>query len=325
MELNTNSLNNLNFGFGFKTSAIQKFYTKSCSMQNAAAKSGCLEKIPNSDCFTKTLSSANTHRGLFAPNPAIKSFKQRKEKLQIADYLALSNEDRLAIRQKAKKRHIKAANININLGLNLKDNLDKMYGKDGYVFVSIGTSPSLIAKVMEYSGVEVKYLPISDFGGRNSYSLDEICKRCDMGQYLDFVSSQGINPDSVLKSNKKFIFYDYTDTGATLRKFRELMVDKMGLDETKIEFRSINQDLEQTAADKNAVKDYISDYLYNAYAADHSSVSHLPYSWIGRVEITPQNFSAHSKKDAKFFNFLIMDELNKGGLLTQNPNNGSIL
>lgn len=49
---------------------------------------------------------------------------------------------------------------NIYLADDLKKYLDKKYGENGYIFASIGTPPSLVAKVFEYMGVETKYLPI---------------------------------------------------------------------------------------------------------------------------------------------------------------------
>ena len=291
-----NAQNKTCFKSNPKNSALQNFFMQSLN--------ATLEKTTSADTFIKKDDLAQKIKHFFTQYSAVKAFKKRKEKFQISDFLALKAEEIIAIKQKAKKKHIKAADINLRLGLEIKQKLDNTYGKDGYVFISIGTSPSLIAKVLEFQGVEVKYLPIS---------------------YFDFVSQQGINKDAVSKSGKKFVFYDYTYTGETLKKIEQLMTEKMGLDKTKTAFRSINEDLINSNTDNQIVSDYIADYLEAAYAADYSSVRHLPYSQIEKVEITPENFSANDKKDPKFFNFLVMEKLKQMGILRQNPNNSTVI
>lgn len=312
-----NAQNKTCFKSNPKNSALQNFFMQSLN--------ATLEKTPSADTFIKKDDLAQKIKHFFTQYSAVKAFKKRKEKFQISDFLALKAEEIIAIKQKAKKKHIKAADINLRLGLEIKQKLDNTYGKDGYVFISIGTSPSLIAKVLEFQGVEVKYLPISDFGNTANIPLDEIYRKYDFKSYFDFVSQQGINKDAVSKSGKKFVFYDYTYTGETLKKIEQLMTEKMGLDKTKTAFRSINEDLINSNTDNQIVSDYIADYLEAAYAADYSSVRHLPYSQIEKVEITPENFSANDKKDPKFFNFLVMEKLKQMGILRQNPNNSTVI
>ena len=70
---------------------------------------------------------------------------------QLKDFFYYNLDDNLQI----------AVEDNLAVALPLKELLDRKYGKDKYIFVSIGSSPSPIGRIFEFSGVETKYLPIS--------------------------------------------------------------------------------------------------------------------------------------------------------------------
>ena len=58
------------------------------------------------------------------------------------------------------------ADMNFEVGKIFKKALDEKYGENNYIFECIGTSPAPIGRFLEFSGVEVHYLPIS---GLKSY------------------------------------------------------------------------------------------------------------------------------------------------------------
>ena len=88
---------------------------------------------------------------------------ERSRKFGLGEFLSLRKAEKTALKKITEEDLENDAKINTKIGLKLRDKLDNEYGKNKYVFVCIGTSPSGIARVMEFSGVETKYIPISHF------------------------------------------------------------------------------------------------------------------------------------------------------------------
>lgn len=90
------------------------------------------------------------------PEKILKLFKQ----FSIADYKQLTIEQIEILRNNLSKELIKARDVTMIFSANIKSKLNKEY-PNGYIFVSIGRSPAVIGKALEYQGIEVKYCPIS--------------------------------------------------------------------------------------------------------------------------------------------------------------------
>ena len=290
------------------------------------------------DCFQKSDSFQNRNKTGFlqrlfakkAPkiHPAYKSFLEKEDKFSISDYLSLSEKDRLAIKQGVGLECYLPVCMNVNFAQGIKGFLDEKY-----VFVSIGTSPSLIAKVLECMGVETKYLPLSRLGSKDSYiyDTDTVFLNYKYDKYAEFLKTQGITKEELEKGDKKYIFYDYTLSGETLKRFECIMREKFSLPADKIEFRSLNEDLMSlfngkiVIDDADAVESYIKDCFYYGDAEKFSSIRSLPFTRVDIANYEPAALAKYDEQKPKIFNFLVMDKLHSSKLLKENPLNANSL
>lgn len=231
-----------------------------------------------------------------------------------------------------------AANENITIAMSLKKFLDEKYGKDKYVFVSIGTSPAPIARVFEFMGVETKYIPVS--GLSNIKNIQEITENPYFENYKKFIEEQGIEKETIKKGDKTYIFYDYTNTGASLNVFKDLMLNGLKLPEGQVDFRSLSKDI-TSLKDKIGQKNYcdavvmqslglddtslasyyIGYYLTSSIGSYYGGLGHLHYSGL---HLLPLIVKRHYES-AKIYNLTIMSKLNDMGLLVHNPKNNDAL
>lgn len=244
----------------------------------------------------------------------------RDSKFTIDSYNRLTEEENNLLREVADIDTKLAVNSSVDLGLKFKSYLDEKYGEDKYVFVSIGTSPTGIARVMEFSGVETKYLPATDLA-RVSSERDIEQHQDKYPVYKEFLKQQGITNEDIDSSGKKYLFYDYTFTGKSLKIFEILMQQEFLVDSPNIEYRSLNGDLIIAANKGNSVNsdvcDYIDEYFKEASIAQYGGVPHL------RLDEMDKVFKKkHSYGNApNLFNFLMIHILSKSDCLKQNPKN----
>lgn len=258
-------------------------------------------------------------------NFTLQDFYNKKDKFQISDYKDMSETTKQQIRKAIPKDIKNAAETNIDMALNLKTMLDKQYGKNGYVFVSIGRSPSLIAKVFENMGTETKYLPISHIGEEGA-TLESVTKRLDTTKYSNLLKQQGLTPVKMLANPKKYLFYDYTDKGRSLKIFKELLTKTFHLPKFKMQFKSLNSDLLATNYDdETKIFDYIDEYLKHSSSEKYSSIARLDYFNTPDNDFSTETLTKHDNPNAKFYNFLVIDKLSRYGLLNENLRNQTSL
>ena len=131
----------------------------------------------------------------------------RSQKFSIKDYNSLSKLEKTVLRE-ASRVYKKSAEDSLKVGLKVKEKLDKYQGEGNYVFCSIGTSPAGIGRVLEFSGAEVRYLPISRLNWL--YSVNDWPKFSHKFQkYKEFLAEQGLSSEEVSKSDKNYLFYDF--------------------------------------------------------------------------------------------------------------------
>ncbi len=249
------------------------------------------------------------------------------KKFDIDMYNALSKDYRnIMLENCLKNRDIKnAAEINLKIGTALKKELDDDFGKDSYVFVSVGTSPSCLARILEFSGVETKYLPASYLRWIKDSDIE--CEKYSgrNKKYGKFLEEQNLTNEYIEKSGKKYLFYDYTLTGKSLNNFKKIMEEVYGLKSDKIQYRSLNADLIIIALkNKNLaslISDYIQKYLLYAEAGHYGGISHLPFNRFNEIDLCNDYYTPL----AQCYNFLIMSTLDKKKLLKNNPKNKTSL
>lgn len=252
-----------------------------------------------------------------------KKIFERKGKFDIEKYQSLSKVEKEIIREVSHHSVKIAASENVEQGLKLKKQLDRLYGKNKYVFVCIGTSPACIARVMEFSGVETKYIPISGLGKAINYNNINRCLQ-DTNEYTRFLTEQGISNEEIEKSGKKYLFFDYINSGKTLEFFQQIMEQNFGVDSTQIEYLSLNEALESANSmvfSKDKSEEYIWKYLTHSYSERFCGVPHINYRDLNEI------YSVIAKESpvGKQYNFFVIDELNKLKLLKHNTKNEGLL
>ena len=244
----------------------------------------------------------------------------RDSKFTIDSYNRLTEEENTLLREVADMDTKLAVNSSVDLGLKFKSYLDEKYGKDKYVFVSIGTSPTGIARVMEFTGVETKYLPVTDLA-RVSSESDIDAHKDKYPVYKEFLKQQGITSEDINSSGKKYLFYDYTFTGKSLKIFEILMEHEFGVTSPNIEYRSLNGDLNIAANSVNnmhrEVCEYVEEYFKDSSMAQYGGVPHLRLDQMDKVFEQKQYYG----NAPNLFNFLMIHILSKSNCLKQNPKN----
>lgn len=245
-------------------------------------------------------------------------FQERK--FGVDDYRRMNDVEKSFFGFTVPKEIKQAAVESVETGLFLKEHLDKKYGKGKYVFCCIGTSPSTLARVMEFSGVETKYLPISDMSVCKSKSFMNFYSS-KMPNYSKFLEEQGITQENVSKGNKKYLFYDYTCSGNSLDNFQIMLNDLIGIDGDNVLFKSINGDLDSFCEtdeeyDKHAFR-YVQDFMFYNKAEKLGGVPHLLLRHLDEISgCVPSNST-----EARQFNFCVMQLLSRRGVLRENPRN----
>ena len=274
----------------------------------------CLPEIPYDSCD-------------LSPNAKIQAqanrIYSRSRKFTIDDYNSLSKLEKSVLRQ-ASVSCKQAADDSLKVGLKVKEKLDKYHGEGNYVFCSIGTSPTGIARVLEFSGVETKYFPISRLNWLEN--VDAWQKYSDkFGGYQAFLEEQGLSPEKVVSSNKKFLFYDFVQQGMSLIVFEKMMKNHFGLNLPNVSFNNFNYLCQSACAKKIAPPqysiDYIENYMNTPNISKYGGVPHLNIEDIEKIN----DCKKFESLTAKMYNFCVIDELSKKGLLKQNPLNKNSL
>ncbi len=252
----------------------------------------------------------------------IKKVFASTKKFSIRNYKKLNDREIEALRNICEKDAdlYLTAQDNINNALILKSYLDNKYGKDKYVFCSIGRSPSGIARVFEFMGIETKYLPIS--GLRNYPDIDCVLGGAEgLKEYGKLLKKQGISNEEISKSDKSYLFYDFTSTGRTLCYFKDLLSKYYKVKQPNMQFLSLNGDLSKASENDNKLlkqaEKYINFYLRCSNIETYSGICELP---VNRLFDADKCKKFESEK-AKQFNFLVIDILNEEGLLKENSKN----
>lgn len=169
------------------------------------------------------------------------------ETFGVKEYNALTKNEIKTLRNCLDENLIKDRDTIIMLTQIVKKNLEKTF-PEGYVFVSIGNSPDIIAKTLEHQGLDVKYCPISELKIEQNDFIDKIktssAFQRGLEVYKNYLDEIGLSHKKINDSNKKICFVDYTFTGNSLKNF-EIMLDSpaIKLNSSKFRFLSLNNDL----------------------------------------------------------------------------------
>ncbi len=203
----------------------------------------------------------------------------------------------------------------------LREFLSKKYAGQNNTYVCIGTSPAGVMKSMELMGDDVRYMPISGLrhlqNFKDSEYLDLIFEELDTDKYKNFINSIGLSADEINSSANKTIFYDYTLSGTSLDIIKHFVL-RSGVDESKVEFRSLNKDLleESKTYPDSRMKDYVNAYilthLLNSEIGHYCGIPHVDYKNLNDIESKQKESLSKTAAD---FNFALLYNMEQKGLL----------
>lgn len=201
----------------------------------------------------------------------------------------------------------KAAHASVVTGLKTKEMLDNLYGKDGYVFVSIGTSPAGVAKTLEYEGVDVRYLPISNLrflDGIKNVSKDAINLYID-SKYDKFLDDIGLTKEKIEEDKRHYVFCDYTKNGATLKIIESAVSDAYKVNKNKFSCISLNNNLENYmeenySNDNDEVFEYMDKYMGESKIAKYSGIPHISYVSLQDISKAVERKKTKEENDFEF-------------------------
>lgn len=250
------------------------------------------------------------------------SLMNDSRRFNVEDYNKLTESQKDYFRQECRKNKQidHAVKKTIPVAIRLKKYLDRKYKKSDYVFCCIGTSPSLIAKTLEFMGKKVKYFPVSDLKFISNESSDNFYndkndKRLDT--YQNYLNNQGITNENIESNSEKYIFCDYTYSGCSLEVFKNLMREAFNITSNKAKFRSLNRMIAfadfPSAKNMQEDREYIFNYFMESRAERYGGVAHLPFDELDKI-FEKINYNT---VNANMFNFLLIDELTKAGYLNR--------
>ena len=146
----------------------------------------------------------------------------------------------------------------------VKNYLDKKYGKDGYVVITIGRSLSSIGKVLGYKIGEdrVKNIPLSEAKKYLDDSFIEKEKRNGgIAALKKFLNSIGLNKEKIEQSDKRYIIMDYCNSGKSLKGATKLLTRDDVLGNRKID----SLDIIKCIHDLSEVADSCEEYSLQMY------------------------------------------------------------
>jgi len=303
----------------------QNIYRTNLSPQNVQKNGYFSNNSLKNDVFEK----ANvTFKGL-NPEEILKSF----EKFEITEYKKLIPEQIEVLRDGMSERLIKDRNAGIVIGDIIKDCLEKTY-PNGYVLCIIGRSLTVPVKSLEHRGMrDIKYCPFttSRIGkpAPNGLFKDIISglPTEKVSKYGEYLKSIGLSPTEIEKSQKTYVFTDYTGSGDTLKNFQILLErPEIGINSNNVHYKSLNKDLISGLYDesslielegnrynaKQLIKDYLQQHGFKLGVYPH--IQRLPYTDLDEVKkIMEQPYYEKSKK----MQFALIDYFAKKGLLKE--------
>ena len=166
--------------------------------------------------------------------------------------------------------------------------LDEKYGKNKWVFVSIGTSPAGIAKALELRNHDVRYLPISDVRRIRDDALSFYMSK-EYPEYFEYLDSIGLRKDKINNGDKHYVFADFAFNGKTINRLKDFAYSR-GVDPKKAHFLGLNDELDEyTRLKKDKKGNEKADYYFTYYCMTqhveyYAAIPHILYNDTSRIK-----------------------------------------
>lgn len=170
------------------------------------------------------------------------------------------------------------------IGAAYSKKLDELY-PNGYTLVTVGRSPSLLGKYLEFQGKDVKYVPISNI------REVEIFPSAVVQNYKNYFDSIGLTKEFIDKSETPIVITDFVDSGLSMKNFEKLLAHpEIGiLASEKVQFLPMNRKYQMlngessdaifSPLDKNYPAKAI-DYTIRPGMSDYNDL-YSPIPWFG--------------------------------------------
>lgn len=248
----------------------------------------------------------------------------------IAEYKKLLPLEIKIIRENMDYKLMIDRNAAIVLSKAVRANFDEVY-PNGYVFVSIGRSPAVIGKSLEYQGINVKYCPISELGKKPSgrpgfFDNISILPSKTVHKYKEYLNKIGLSMEEIKNSANTYVFTDFCGTGNSLKLFQTLLErPEIGIKSNNVQYKSLNKDILLNAngasiefeARKYNLKDLVFKYLQqHGFKLElYPHIQRLSVENLG--EITNLMEQPYYYEQSKKMNFALIDYFVQKGLLKE--------
>ena len=211
---------------------------------------------------------------------------------------------------------------NIVLASVFKETLDEAFGKGKYKFVSIGTSPACIAKVLKLTGSDVVSLPMS-------FSKTSSAKKwLDNSPYLEnyqrYMNECSLSNESLEAEGKVAVVCDFANSGRSLELAQYMLTGPLWLNKDNIRIVTMNDIIQNSDRISNEWKEkYMKEYLYQEQMEQYCDVPHFDF-----LDTRPGSLKmAENYKDLKSyfedykaphsnsFDFCVLKMLDDSGLI----------
>lgn len=181
----------------------------------------------------------------------IREILSKYAQMTLDDYKHLSKLDKKYLRIASNRLPVEKfngaltekANVDdiINISKSIKSNLDKKYGKNKYVFCSIGKSPALFANVLEAMGVESKICRYSASNDKHQFYFGSAKYEKTYDYYKDYLDKMNLSADKISNSDKIYVFTDFVVSGYNLKSFQKIVEDSaIGFKLDNVKFEDMN-------------------------------------------------------------------------------------
>lgn len=226
-----------------------------------------------------------------------------------ADYKKLSKEELGAIRANISVDVAEDAENIVNSASTIKNLFDNKYGKDGYVFISVGRSFSPIANCMKKMGADAMSIPISGLANHTEKGVTaEIIKQSGFKKYKHYLYNLGLGE----KSDKKLLFCDLTLSGATLKTFQKIIEHPIvGLKSKNNLFIRLNKELDKfTDSNNTKVSKELNKLCFNIMGKKYKKYAEVDNLNYLHLKFIDQAAKQPSTEIANKMRFCILDILN---------------
>jgi len=293
--------------------AVSKYFTKDEVLIQNSAKINFGKGLQEN--FSKNLLNFLSNAFNIKPNILNKS-----KTFGLEEYKALSQADKVALRKSHKLCPRGDIKDIMTLSDTIQYNLNKKF-PNGYTFVSIGRTPSIFAKLLEYQGLDTKICPISDL--KDFSHIHSMLPPKYVAKYGEFLKKIGISKESVEVAKKPFVFVDYTFHGTSLQNFEKILArDEIGIKGKNAVFLSLNEKLLEPTPKTDARSINLLDHYFlnipQVKIKDYAPAPQVSCYKMHKVEKIIEKYK--QTKQVKLMQFHLIDYLNEKGLLKPNSN-----